>query len=97
MKYTVRHTEWLKKTGLVLADLPEDLQALIKKFNLALWQWNKANETEQQNYFPALLQSDAVIAARIHSIKKEPETIDQNKLNAIKAKMLLLKQKNRKK
>ena len=102
MKYNVRYTEVFIKSGLNYSELPEDLQGLIKKFNEVLAHWNKADEAEQQKFGAALVQSDALIAARIFGLKKvtvkvEPEKIDMEKLKELKAKMLLLNKKNNKK
>lgn len=102
MNYIAKHTEYMKNAGLILSDLPQDLQVLVRKFNAALWDWNNATEYEQRNYLTALVQTDALIAARVFGLKKvtvkvEPEKIDMEKLKELKAKMLLLNKKNNKK
>ncbi len=97
MNYTARYMDYLKKAGLALNELPEDLQQLIRKFDTALEHWNNADESGQRKFHAALLQSDALIAAGIFKLKKEPDNMDTTKLNEVKAKMLLLRKKTNKK
>lgn len=92
--YTVQFYDHLNKSGIIIADLPESLQDLIKKFEIAKTLWDKADIETKSNLFNALLQSDAFISAKIEQDEKPTdEKIDKVKLMAFKARALKVKWK----
>jgi hypothetical protein len=83
--YTPRYPAILERSGKSFSGLTDDLQA-----NAA---WHKADVSTKARLLPALVQTDAFIAAAIERTTKPPDKIDKVKLMAMKAKALLQKKK----
>lgn len=92
--YTVQFYNHLNQSGVIIADLPDSLQDLIQKFEIAKTLWDKANIETKSNLLDSLLQSDAFISAKIEQYAKPTdEKIDKVKLMAFKARALKVKWK----
>lgn len=91
--YSPRYPAILERSGKSFSGLAGDLQELIKQFLLANAAWHKADVSTKARLLPALVQTDAFIAAAIERIAIAPDKIDKVKLMAMKAKALLQKGK----